>query len=199
MTTRFNTARMRVLGDDTFTTVIADFLRDAEAGRASDAAGNPYSPAALRCLRRALVHVDAALGTSRLPGAEMDHALVEELGWRVIHETGVPPSRLASVVDALAGLVSYATWQRPAALPQWSRPAPRQPERSWERPARRHLQDPFPPDPLAEPMARPVSDTEPRTPTFSMLALGAQVGAWMERIIVIAFVLTAIGLALALA
>jgi len=31
-----------------------------------------------------------------------------------------------------------------------------------------------------------------------MLALGAQVGTWVERIIVIAFVLTAIGLALAL-
>ena len=34
--------------------------------------------------------------------------------------------------------------------------------------------------------------------TDAMLTLGAHVGAWMERIIVIAFVLTAIGLALEL-
>ena len=47
--------------------------------------------------------------------------------------------------------------------------------------------------------ARPVGDDESRTPTFTMLTLGAQVGAWLERIIVIAFVLAAIGLALALA
>jgi hypothetical protein len=39
---------------------------------------------------------------------------------------------------------------------------------------------------------------EPLTPTYAMLALGAHVGAWTERIIVIAFVLTAIGLALEL-
>lgn len=37
------------------------------------------------------------------------------------------------------------------------------------------------------------------TPTFAMVALGASVSAWIERIIVIAFVLTAIGIALELA
>ena len=39
---------------------------------------------------------------------------------------------------------------------------------------------------------------ETRTPTFTMLALGSHVSAWTQRIIVIAFVLTAIGLALEL-
>ena len=48
------------------------------------------------------------------------------------------------------------------------------------------------PDPVHERRQSP-------TPTFTMLALGAQVGVWIERIVVIAFVLTAIGLALALA
>lgn len=45
----------------------------------------------------------------------------------------------------------------------------------------------------------PRAAPETRTPTFAMVALGAHVSAWVERIIVIAFVLTAIGLALALA
>jgi hypothetical protein len=37
-----------------------------------------------------------------------------------------------------------------------------------------------------------------RTPTATMLALGTQVSSWLERIVVIAFVLAAIGLALEL-
>lgn len=47
-----------------------------------------------------------------------------------------------------------------------------------------------PPPPRAAP--------ETRTPTVAMAALGGHVSLWMERLIVIAFVLTAIGLALAL-
>jgi hypothetical protein len=39
----------------------------------------------------------------------------------------------------------------------------------------------------------------PSTPTSAMLALGGQLSVWLERIVVIAFVLVAIGLALALA
>lgn len=53
-----------------------------------------------------------------------------------------------------------------------------------------------------EPRARsaepPPRDAATPSPTYAMLALGAQVGAWTERIIVIAFVLAAIGLALEL-
>jgi hypothetical protein len=52
------------------------------------------------------------------------------------------------------------------------------------------------PQPPAPPPSDPVRDLPARSPTYTMLALGAEVGVWIQRIIVIAFVLTAIGLAL---
>ena len=47
------------------------------------------------------------------------------------------------------------------------------------------------------PAVQPSASTP--TPTDTMLQLGAHVGTWVERIIVVAFALTAIGLALELA
>jgi hypothetical protein len=146
---------------------IAAYLRDAEAGRALDAAGQRYTPAGLRSVQRALGHVDAALGDMKLSAVDdTDRAAVEELARRVADHEGLPPSRTGPVVDALSTLFAYATWQRPDPAPPPAGPAP--------------------------------SPADTKTPTFTMLALGAQVGTWIERIIVIAFVLTAIGLALAL-
>jgi hypothetical protein len=60
----------------------------------------------------------------------------------------------------------------------------------WTDPPRRAAEPRPEPDPAAAP--------EAPTPTFTMLALGAHVSTWIERIVVIAFVLTAIGLALEL-
>jgi hypothetical protein len=176
MASRFVTPRSRARGDDDLRKVIAEYLRDAEAGRALDAAGQRYTPAGLRSVRRALGHVDEALGDMRLSVVEdSDRAAVDGLARRVADHEGLSPSRTGPVVDALNTLFAYVTWQRPA-----------YPLR-WERPPRHDPPDPAPP---------PAGTT---TPTFTMLALGAHVGAWIERIIVIAFVLTAIGLALALA
>ena len=47
MATRFDTPRRRVHAGDDLGAVIAEYLSEAEAGRALDAAGRPYSPAAL--------------------------------------------------------------------------------------------------------------------------------------------------------
>lgn len=77
---------------------------------------------------------------------------------------------------AVAALAAYA-----AARQQPAPPAPTQPL-------------PVPPESMTE----PASQTEPASPTTTMLLLGARAGAWLERIILLAFVLTAIGLALAL-
>jgi hypothetical protein len=179
MATPFDTAPSRARGGDAFSTVIAEYLREAEAGRALDAAGGSYSPAELRSLRRSFAHVGAVLGDVQLSAvADADRAALEELGWQVIDQTALPPSRIGPIVDALNTLFAYYTWQRPVEPPRWQRPARRRP---------------------VEPPPQPAGDSESRTPTDTMLVLGAQVGAWMERIIVIAFLLTAIGLALALA
>jgi len=200
MATRFHTARRRVRAGDDFGTVIAEYVREAEAGRALDAAGHPYSPAALRSLRRALVHVEAALGSMPLHAVDdMDSAVVDYLARQVLADARLSPSRLDSIVDALSSLVAYATRQRPADPPRWEPPVRRPPAdlRRWEHPVRQRSAAPPPRDWLDEPAPRPVGDREARAPTDTMLALGAQVGTWVERIIVIAFVLTAIGLALA--
>jgi len=248
MATPFDTAATHVHDGDDSGGLIAAYLREAETGRARDAAGNTYSPARLRSLRRSLVPVRAVLGAEELRAAELDPAAVDELAWRVVDRSALAPSRHGSIVEALTSVISYATSQRRADPPTRQRPAPSvlpdpptwdgpdpphwepptdMPPRDpdwWEPPARpdraRRERPParppwYPPrreprsrstppnqpprDRGADNTARPVSDDESHTPTFTMLTLGAQVGRWVERIIVIAFVLTAIGLALALA
>ena len=84
---------------------------------------------------------------------------------------------------------------RRAAAREYAPPAPAR-KYAPPAPAREHT----PPAPAREsaPVPPPAAAPEARTPTFTMLALGAQVSAWTQRIIVIAFVLTAIGLALEL-
>ena len=118
----------------------------------------------------------------------LDRGAVVDLARQVLDHAGLSPSRVGSIVDALTSVLAYATWQRPADPP------------SQERSARRPPEPPCGTGPRpVESTARAAGDGQARTPTFTMLALGARVDALMERIIVIAFVLTAIGLALALA
>ncbi len=158
----------------------------------------------------------------------MDAAALERLGRQVVEHAGLPATRLDIIVDVLRGLATYAgAGQRPAERPRrrelfpeppswldppdpppaWDRPPPsRRAAARSTRPARAEYAPPAPawehtpPAPPREsaPVPPPAAAPEARTPTFTMLALGAQVSAWTQRIIVIAFVLTAIGLALEL-
>ena len=169
--------------------LIASYVRDAEAGRTRDPAGGTYTPAALRSLRRSLDHVEAAAGDVDL--TVVDDAGLELLGRQVVHHAGLPQSRLGSIVHALRVLSAYAAGRAPAGPPPTD-PLPwADPPRWTDLPPRAAAPRASEPDPAAAP--------EARTPTFTLLALGARVSAWIERIIVIAFVLTAIGLALELA
>jgi hypothetical protein len=150
-------------------TVIPEYLRAAESDRVPAPDGNPYTPAGLRSMRRALDHGAAeAGGMDHAAVAALDERSRARLAWQIVDDAGLPPTRLVSIVEALGCLSAYT--------PQSAGP-----------PADR---------PRAAPSPKPA--LEPSTPTFTMLALGAHVSAWMERIIVIAFVLTAIGLALEL-
>jgi hypothetical protein len=167
--------------------LIAAYLRAAEAGRTLNRAGRRYSPAEVRSLQRALAQVEAAAGPvgANLLGA-MDAAALERLGWQVIDHGGLPPSRLGTIVDALRGLSAYT-----AAKPRPAEPRPPAEPAPWVDPPRRAAAE-------RSHEQGPAAAPESRTPTFTMLALGAQVSAWTERIIVIAFALTVIGLALEL-
>jgi hypothetical protein len=154
---------------DALAAAIPQFLRAAEEGRALDPGGRPYSAAAVRSLGRTLAHVEAALADVELVHVvHADSVALEALAWQVIDRSDLAPDRIPAVVDALRRVAAAAA------------PTPA--------PAR------APSDPVKDPPSRPQS----RTPTFTMLALGSQVGLWIERIVVVAFVLTAIGLALAL-
>jgi len=166
------------MGDE-LGTVIAAYLHDAEGGRALGPDGGPYSPAALRRVRVALGHVDAAAGGLD-PGVlgAMDAGELEQLGRRAVDRAGLSPSRLPFVLQALHSLSAYAADRNGAA----AAPAPA----AAAAPA------------AATAATAAVPPPDPRTPTYAMLALGAQLGTWTERIIVIAFVLTVIGLALEL-
>jgi hypothetical protein len=146
--------------------LIADYLRDAEAGRVRDPAGGTYTPASLRSLSRSFALVEAAAPQLDAGGlAGVADSELEQIGRHVLEQAGLPQSRLGSIVHALRILSAYAGGRAVA-------------------------QRASPPYLVAAP--------EARTPTYTMLALGSHVSAWIERILVIAFVLTAIGLLLAL-
>jgi hypothetical protein len=156
-------------------TLVAAYLSAAETGRTLDRAGRRYSPAGVRSLRRALAQVEAAAGPLDAATLKlMDAAAIERLSRQVVEHAGLPPSRLDTIVDALRGLAAYTGARRSPADP---------PLRAAPKPA---------------PQSPSAAAPEARTPTFTMLALGSHVSAWIERIIVIAFVLTLIGLALEL-
>ena len=169
--------------------IIADYLRAAAEGRALNPAGKPYTGAGLRSLRRALVHVETRVTSTQLAtAAAVGDAGLERLGRQIVDDAGLPPSRLGSIVGALRVLSGFAagdTWTDRPPRRRPGNPRPADPPR-WERPARTAEA------PAPEP---PAAGAETPTPTYTMLALGAQVSAWMQRIIVVAFVLTAIGLA----
>jgi hypothetical protein len=185
--------------------LITAYLHAAETGRTLDRSGKPYSPAGVRSLRRALAQVEAAAGPLEPAALKlMDAAALDRLGQRVVEHAGLPTGRLGTIVEALRGLSAYTGAGRwPAGPPPRREPTPLVEPPQWVDPPRRSAApEPAPRPPravrAAPPAPPPAAAPEARTPTFAMLALGAQVSAWAERIVVIAFVLTAIGLALEL-
>jgi hypothetical protein len=185
--------------------LITAYLSAAEAGWTLDRSGKPYSPAGVRSLRRALAQVEAVAGPLEPAALKlMDAAALDRLGSRVVDRAGLPRSRLGTIVEALRGLIAYAGAESPPRReptpwvepPTWVDPPRRVELPTWvDPPPRTAARAPAPAAPAPQP---PPAAPEARTPTFTMLALGAQVSAWLQRIIVIAFVLTAIGLALEL-
>jgi site-specific recombinase XerC len=85
--------------------VIADFLAEAEEGTVRDGTGRPYTREAVRELRRSLAHVVSELGT-------IDAAAVRGRDVRVmvdgLRAAGLPPERVAAVVNALRAVYAYA-------------------------------------------------------------------------------------------
>jgi hypothetical protein len=170
MATRVHLGRERARAGGDLGPTIREVLRDAAAGRAVDPAGKPYTPAGLRSLQRALVHVEAHATSAEIAAADaLGAGGLERLGRRIVDDAGLPPARLGSIVAALRGLAEYQLEPRARVA-----------------------------DPLPIPYPTPPSDAAVPSPTHAMLELGARVGAWTERIIVVAFVLAAIGLALEL-
>jgi hypothetical protein len=194
MATRAHTRLERTYAGRDLGTIIADYLRDAAAGRAVDAAGMPYTPAGLRSLRRALVQVEThATGTQLATAEAIGVAGFERLGRQIVDDAGLPPSRLGSIVSALRGLSGYAAGDT------WTDPRLRRGRRRLADPPRaRTTEAPTGGADASIPTYAPTGGADARSPTYAMLALGAQVGAWIQRIIVISFMLTAIGLAFAL-
>ena len=155
--------------------VIADFLRAAETGRVRRADGAPYSRGELRALRGALSHVATELGSQEV-GTISDwqvQSLIARLG-----DAGLPPPRVAAIVDALRSLYAYAI--------------------------RGGLVTTSPVVGLSIPDDDHVAEADApthnaATPTDAMLQLGERVAAWTVRGTVLAFVLFALLLGLALA
>ena len=166
-------------------TVIREYMQAAEASQVPALDGKPYTPAGVRSLRRALTVIEAEAGAMDAAAvAGMDAPTLERLGEQVVDRASLPQGRLGSIMYALRSLSAYAADQADPPQPQpQSRPEP-EPAPSFA--------------PVDAELTPPPAAGEARTPTFAMLALGAHIGAWTERIIVIAFVLTAIGLALEL-
>lgn len=172
MATRVDSRQDRSPDPADLGTAISRYLRDAEHGRVRAFDGGEYSPAALRSLRRTLAHVEAAAGAFDLSQLDaMTRRELEQLGQQVVDYEGLPPSRAPAVVDALRRLSTYTRTETGAEPPPRVRLTPED---------------------------APAPTGAVRTPTHTMIALGAHVSVWIERIMVAALVLTAFGLALAL-
>jgi hypothetical protein len=85
--------------------LIDEFLQAAEDGMARDTGGAQYTRDSVRALRGALSYVDSELGTMDVQDVRRRHiqALLDQL-----RGSGLPPVRLAAIVDALNALYGYA-------------------------------------------------------------------------------------------
>ena len=85
--------------------LIDEFLQAAEDGMARDTGDAHYTRDSVRALRGALSYVDSELGTMDVQEVRRRHiqALLDQL-----RNSGLPPARLAAIVDALNALYAYA-------------------------------------------------------------------------------------------
>jgi len=153
-------------GDSSVAAVIAEFMRTTD--RRGDQRG----------LRAALSHVEAEFGTMPVRAVRPRHvtALLDDL-WRA----GLSSRREAAIEDALSSLFAFAVARGLVAdAPVQQRRAPR----AAEAPRR-------PPPVRAVPTAAP---TVARTPTMTMVALGARVAFWTTWIIMLAFIVALVAL-----
>jgi hypothetical protein len=127
-----------------------------------------------RDLRSALSHIDAELGTRPIRTVRPRHvvALLDDL-----HAAGLSPRRNMAVTDALHSLFGFAVARGLVA----SSPII---ERT---------------QPAAEPVSAPPPAQEQRTPTLTMVALGARVAWWTMLIVTVVFALLMLGLVVELA
>jgi hypothetical protein len=151
-----------LLGD-----VIAQYLADAEDGRARESGGKRYTRESLRELRAALAHVDSQMGDR--PVDELTSETVARLLGELAR-TGVATDRIDSVVLALHALHSYADVPDPAVPGGWV-----------TRPAELPVDD------------GPSRSAAPkRTPTMEMLGAVQTVANWTVRGVVFLFALVAL-------
>ena len=104
MTSRQSAARL-ALDRGELGALIDEFLEAAEDGMARDTGGAHYTRDSVRALRGALSYVDSELGTMDVQDVRRRHiqALLDQL-----RGSGLPPARLAAIVDALNALYAYA-------------------------------------------------------------------------------------------
>jgi site-specific recombinase XerC len=126
-----------------------------------------------RELRSALSHVSAEIGTMRLERVRARHvmALLDRL-----RDAGLSAKRQKAIIDALSSLYSFAIARGLVRSSPFTLPAV--PRRE-------------PPEPAAPDTAR--------TPTLTMIALGARVAIWTAWLITIGFIVLFVALAVELA
>jgi site-specific recombinase XerC len=130
-----------------------------------------------RDLRSALSHVSAELGTMPVRAVRARHlvVMIDKL-----HAAGLSARRELAVLDALSELFAFAVARGLVPATPMPTPPPRE----------RRL------PPLAAPP--PVVETA-RTPTMTMIALGARVAAWTAWLMSIGFALLLLALVIELA
>jgi hypothetical protein len=163
--------RPSLTGDSSVGAVIAAFAEATDPGRGR------------RELRSPLSHIDAELGTMPIRRVRARHvvALLDDL-----RAAGLSPKRQMAVINALHSLFAFAITRRLVTESPMAEVAP---------PAR----DDGPPTPAAAPASPRAEPEEQRTPTLTMLALGARVAWWTALIVTMTFVALALGLVVELA
>jgi hypothetical protein len=146
-----------------------------------------------RDLRSALSHVDAELGTMPVRSVRTRHlaTLLDDL-----RGAGLNSRRETAIVGALEALFAFAVARGLVAVSPIAAPPRRAPDFAAEVPPRRA------PDFAAEvpPRRAPEFSAEaPRTPTLTMLALGARVAWWTSVIVTLVFVVLLLALLVELA
>ena len=126
-----------------------------------------------RELRSALSHVSAEIGTMPLERVRARHvmALLDRLG-----DAGLSAKRQKAIIDALSSLYSFALARGLVRSSPFTLPAA----------------------PRREPPPAAAADTA-RTPTLTMVALGARVALWTAWLITIGFVVLLVALVVELA